>query len=321
MSGHCHDFIPDIVSIVMNQSVLYDEELFYQRFDGCVYKSCGCNKLMYAIANKASLAYIKEFIDEDPSQVFGVSHTGMTVAHVLVITYTEYASCKPPGPHSITTDHNPSIEDVLMMLDLFVHSGLHIDLPDDNGITPLMLCNLSEGQTKVDYNTSLLYALLAYGANANAKDNTGFTFFHRLVQKEIYDYRVYASLLEAGYDANITTNNGDTILTLIGYWRGICNSPWPENFHMDCKGLSRTLEAIRCIVARGANINHQNNNGDTFLHIHTRLYRARYEGCVISKVVRLGADPTIRNHKGKQPNVKWTWIDWIKEIFLPTRNE
>lgn len=325
MSGF-ESLIPDIVTIVMNQAIVYDEEMFYQRFDGIIYKTCGCNKLMYAIANKASLAYIKEFVRNDPTQVFGVAHNGMTVAHTFVITYTTYSNVLPTGPYSITSDTNPTVEEVLIMLDVLIHAGMHIDLPDNNGVTPLMLCDPSQdsnwgsrSNAFNSYATSLMYALIACSANVNATDNTGHTLFHRLVQKEVYDYRIYASLLEAGYDANITNNDGDTILTLMGYWRDICHSPWPEQFHMDCTGLSKTAEALRCIVSRGADINHQNNNGDTFLHIHTRLYRARYQGCVISKAVKLGANPTIKNHKGKYPSVKWTWIDWIKEIFLPIR--
>jgi ankyrin repeat protein len=63
------------------------------------------------------------------------------------------------------------------------------------------------------------------------------------------------------------------------------------------------IAIIEFLVSKGAEVNAQRDDGETALHIV-----AKYEARFVELLLKLGADPSIKDDKGKKP------IDWSREL-------
>lgn len=294
-----------------------DEFEFYQDFDPNtgIHKHTGFNKLMYAVNQKANYEYVMSLANIE--NISHVTPDGQTLAHVLISGYTHDLTYK----HPTNTIHliGPPFESyVVEMLQRFIRLGLDINKPDANGLTPLMLCDASAVLPYWNrrYGLALFQCLLDNKANVNAVDWCGRTCLHHMAMKYETNLFLYTSILDAGCDPNKSDNNGDTAITLLA-----C-SPKIEHLRSRhprigdiCEAKIPLYDVIRHLVGRGANINHQNNSGDTALHLHTRIHGARYQCCFIRYLWSLGAKIKIRNTNGEYPNVRPSWWDFFSNLF------
>lgn len=293
-----------------------DEFEFYQDFDPTtgLHRITGFNKLMHAVDQKASYQYVISLANTE--SVNYVTPDGKTLAHVLINGYT----------HDLTYDHptntihlaGPPFESwVVEMLEKFISLGLDINKTDTNDSTPLMLCDASAVLPYWNrrYGLALFQCLLDNKANVNAVDWKGRTCLHYMAIRGETNLFLYTCLLDAGCDPNKPDNNGDTAITLLANESKIehLESRHPRLGDI-CEAKIPLYEVIRLLVGRGANINHQNNNGDTALHLHTRIHGARYACCFIRRLWVLGAK-NIPNKKGEYPNTEPSWWDFFSNLF------
>jgi ankyrin repeat protein len=82
----------------------------------------------------------------------------------------------------------------------------------------------------------------------------------------------YSLLIKAKADPNETNKYGQTPLIIQSGWLG--------------------LQKIHMLLQAGANINHQDCDGETALF-------TRSASIIVERLLELGADPNIRNHKGR----------------------
>jgi ankyrin repeat protein len=155
-------------------------------------------------------------------------------------------------------------------INAFADGRFDLDTKDDTDGRTVLISAAARGQLEV------VQALLARGANVNAKDITGRTaLFHAIEAR--YDEVANALIMQPQIDLNARGKNGVT--ALMSYvWR-------------DRPDVTKSL------LDRGADVNLQDNDGDTALH--GAAQRGDVE--VIRMLVAKGADPNARNKVGGTP--------------------
>lgn len=118
----------------------------------------------------------------------------------------------------------------------------HVDIPDSNGRTPLMLLQYQSLNTKMD----VLPVLLDKGVDVNKKDNAGDTALTITTANQSYK-GVVKELVRAGADINAENRNGDTAL------------------HFALRYGDQ--ESSIFLIKKGADYNHANNRGVTPVQI------------------------------------------------------
>ena len=131
-------------------------------------------------------------------------------------------------------------------MEYLIGAGLGIDIPNEDGETPL---HAAAGSTAPRPAKTMLW-LIAHGANVNAQANRYqetpiMDFFFWGAEKRIADsYTVLAAAMGAGYDLTLSNNDGNNILHY---------ATW----------VGRNPEVITYLIAQGADISAQNNEGKT----------------------------------------------------------
>lgn len=118
----------------------------------------------------------------------------------------------------------------------------HVDIPDSNGRTPLMLLQYQNLNTKID----VLPVLLDKGVDVNQKDNAGDTALTITTDNQSYK-GIVKELVRAGADVNAENRNGDTAL------------------HYALRYGDQ--ESSIFLIKKGADYNHANNKGVTPVQI------------------------------------------------------
>eukprot|EP00959_Pyramimonas_sp_CCMP1952_P395469 8286461-Pyramimonas_sp.AAC.1 len=113
-------------------------------------------------------------------------------------------------------------------------------------------------------------------------------------------------LLEAGAEVNVQNNKGDSPLHLAGFplarllregrQRNISDMPEEENkWENRVAKYTRELEeTVRALLKAGAEVNVQNNTGDSPLHLATVEE-------VAQALLEAGAEVNVQNIKGRSP--------------------
>ena len=209
----------------------------------------------------------------------------------------------------ITEKYSKPNERIALIVSLLKEYGLDINSIDNYGNTPLMyvldsiVYDWHPSETNIylknsyKINVGCLYVLLINGANVNIKNIHGYNILHLMAIGGICNHEIVAPILDADYDINAVTPCGNTVLTLLA------NHFEPATVKIE--GYNETIskssiiDYIDTLVRFGANINHQNKDGDTFLHIHLKKFKKRSNSLIIETAITLGADISIPNKKGK----------------------
>ncbi len=180
--------------------------------------------------------------------------------------------------HGRTALHHAEQPEVIAML---VRAGLD---PNDrsapDGERPGMT-SLQEALRR-DYASEAVPALLAAGADPHRADTAGRNaWFH------CFDAQCIDLLLDRGFDVNARDEAGKTVLHhLLNYTARLSD---------------RYLETVERLLARGFKLELADHEGDTALHLMARCYDSVYDRPSLEFLLKHGADPTLRNRKGKLP--------------------
>ena len=142
------------------------------------------------------------------------------------------------------------------------------DIKNRAGLTPL--------QVTASWNTSIIVALIAHGANPNVVDRYGDTPLHKACRDESVD-TVKSLLGIVNCDPNVKNNVGKTPIQLTMLWN---------------------KNIIKELLQHGANPNAADNYGNTQLHNACHAGRLDSVKCFLSV---LNCDPNIKNSAGLTP--------------------
>ncbi|MEI0794733.1 ankyrin repeat domain-containing protein [Brachyspira pilosicoli] len=189
----------------------------------------------------------------------------------------------------------------------FLQHGADINKKNKSGRTPLIQHSLAyENQEHVKF-------LLEKGADINAQDNEGVTTLMFAVQTD--KVQIIDICLSENADINIKDNEGKTALfhTISSFGvlenvKAMTEDMFGDHAktdyikdYMNQKKMEETDRAIRLIkllVSNGADINTQDNKGNTLLMYAIEL---RNEP-LINEILKLNPDVNIKNKKGKTAN-------------------
>jgi len=189
----------------------------------------------------------------------------------------------------------------------FLDQGVKINSKDNEGDTPLHYA------IKRSDDLNIIKFLLDHGADVNSRNQAGSTPFHHAVTitygLEI-NMDIIKILLDHGADINSKDRKGNTPLHYV------CSEfPFdyylPDNpkvhttFYRECFCKKCQLERLEYLIARGANINAQNEMGQTVLHL-AAIEHADED--VIEYLTKHGADLNLRDRNGK------TVLDLVQKI-------
>ena len=165
-----------------------------------------------------------------------------------------------------------NLSDLCDVLDFLITNGADVNAFTNDKFTPLIIasnCN----------NLNLVNSLIKHGANIHLVDRYGQTALHYSITVVDHDsVTVLTSLIKNGADVNALTNDKCSPLMM--------------------SSLSGSVNVVTILVENGANMDVQNQAGDTALHYAVRSTRNSSE--VVHKLLTLGASH-LRNHKGLTP--------------------
>ena len=137
--------------------------------------------------------------------------------------------------------------------------------------------------TAMDRKVDLMSMMVSYGAEIDYINSFGFTLLHNAAEELNVD--LVTKLLQHGADPDILDRLNESAM------HKVLLSPYIENYK------NAILEITEQLVKHGANVNVQNSDGETPLHIavgYSAEVKKVENGLEI--LVRVGLDPYIRNH-------------------------
>ena len=150
-------------------------------------------------------------------------------------------------------------------------------------------------------NPQIVKFLLDHGADINSKNNEGITPIHYAVDRYTETAMdILKLLLKHGADINSKDRKGNTPLHYVCSqfrldYQLPDNPAVHEPFYRGCFCKKCQLERLKYLIARGANVNAQNEMGQTVLHLAV-LEHAGDD--VIEYLTKHGADLNLRDRNG-----------------------
>ena len=189
----------------------------------------------------------------------------------------------------------------------FLDQGVKINCKDDEGDTPLHYA------IKRSNDLNMIKFLLDHGANVNSKNSAGRTPFHHataITHSLEVNMDVIKILLDHGADINSKDRKGNTPLHYVcsEFPFDYCVPDNPKvhaTFYRGCFCKKCQLERLEYLISRGANVNAQNEMGQTALHLAVIEFAG---DAVIEYLTKHGADLNLRDRNGK------TVLDLVQEI-------
>jgi quinoprotein dehydrogenase-associated probable ABC transporter substrate-binding protein len=166
-------------------------------------------------------------------------------------------------------------------IDLLIALGADPNKYDGNGITPLAAALMRDHVPSIK-------ALVKHGANLEEPGQDGFRpLALALAEKK---YEAAKALMDGGADVSISSgNDGLTPLMLVAAQTG------PAEGSIFLPGSTRPTDIAKALVAAGADIDAQAENGMTALMIAA----ANNSAPMIGLLMDAGADPTVKNARGQ----------------------
>lgn len=165
-----------------------------------------------------------------------------------------------------------NISDSCDVLDFLITNGADVNAFTNDKFTPLIIasnCN----------NLNVVNSLIQHGANIHLEDRYGQTALHYSITVVDHDsVTVLRSLIKNGADVNALTNDKCSPLMMSSF--------------------NGSVNVVTILVENGANMDTQNQAGDTALHYAVCATRNSSE--VVHKLLSLGASH-LRNRKGLTP--------------------
>ena len=147
--------------------------------------------------------------------------------------------------------------------------GIELDLPNDNGATPLIVA-AQQG------NDEVVIELLQRHANPEYVQSDGTTAILHAINKG--HTAVVKAILEHGINVHTTDNSGRTLL------------------HRACESDDPKTEIVRLLIERGLDINARGDRGETPLHVASRCGYLE----IVQLLLELHADPSIKDASSQQ---------------------
>lgn len=184
----------------------------------------------------------------------------------------------------------------------------------------------------VKENNPLAIKLIKHGANPNIKDEEGNSFLSISALRGIVGFEIIETAIKEGFDINAKVANENSILieVMLAFSTVLDKSRRESLFLMSKKliesgidinavnanGENALFQAIRIedkeqismLLESGIMVNLQNNNGETPLAL--TAFGGSEKVDILILLLKCGADPTIKNKKGK------TLFEVLNEIIL-----
>jgi ankyrin repeat protein len=220
---------------------------------------------------------------------------GETALHTVFLCVTE--------EEELAIDSGTCGANTLAALLLLLDQGADVNAPTRHGKTPLHYAVLRGDRRAADL-------LIARGADVIARDSSGTTPLHLAFSfwaidscNELYDYRGIVELLIArGADLTVCTDDGETMLHKVFARK----NRYGEPRFVDRRGApivhpaigqKFTLEAVRFLIARNADINAWSAGGRTPLHCAVFAN----DLASVTLLIEGGADVNARTDDGDTP--------------------
>ena len=177
--------------------------------------------------------------------------------------------------HLASRHHHSSIVELLLKF------GADVKTQDDDNMTALHLAlrgpSIYDGRVDDGIISAIVQLLLAHGASVNVRDKKNQTPLH-LASLQKYPSTM-ALLLQSGADTESRDNDYMTPLLFA------LQEPWDKD------------EAAQLLLEHGANVNAQNKNGQTALHIASASQLAQ----IVSLLLKLGLDVNAKDNDDMTP--------------------
>ena len=198
-------------------------------------------------------------------------------ADVNAKTHSEYSSVETPLLLSLDYEHIESrYDENSSVAEYLINNGADINVTNNHGETPLMYAS------KV-HNIKVVELLIQKGADINAFDNYGNT----ALIYGVNNLETVKLLVENGADVNFYKGGSTALISACEY------------------SHERNIDVIKYLVSKNANINAQDNKGDTALN---KILDTSDEGSIdildfeiANFLIEQGADVNIKNKREYTP--------------------
>lgn len=227
-----------------------------------------CSRLMYLITSICLATDIEALITANPEEIYLTSAQQWTALHMICVCIDSINAKR-----------------LIKVARMLIQAGIDINAQDNTGHTALMrlVGVLAMYPTAIDTIIELFNILISL-CDVNLKNRDGFTALHLYYLKGGRDDRVVQSILDAEFNLESKTKEGDTVLMILmkQCWRSVSY---------------QTKQHVRALIAKGANIDAQDREGNTALH----AVATDHGDDPVRFLLECKANPNIRNNRGQTP--------------------